>query len=346
MMEDSGGTLRDKALVGRLIEELEAGRPFALASVLATRGSMPRAAGARMALLADGTWLGTIGGGRVEQMAQDRCRAILAGTEEPSLEWLTHAKTGMACGGDALVGVRLSLGADLEAPLLRDLLNRMDQGQFCTLDEVWDDPARVRLSLTPVDQMEPGDPRATTELPLWDEETRHYAEPVGPQPIAFVFGAGHVGQALCPVLAHIGFRVVVFDDREGLCTEDRFPQAERVVCGDFQHIYDKVSVTRRDYAVVTTHGHAADIDVLEQLGRRLPAYVGCIGSRTKAAFAREELVRRGIDAQWAQGLHLPIGEDILAVTPAEIAVSIAAQMIRCRAELRPQASQPHAQYKK
>ena len=345
-MEDSGGTMRDKDFVGSLLAELEAGRPFALASILATRRSMPRDAGARMALLSDGSWLGTIGGGRVEQMAQDRCRSLLDGTGENSLEWLTHAKTGMACGGDALVSVRLSGDPAVEAPLLRELLDRMDKGEFFTLDEDWTDEAHPVLSLTPVDQMPAGDPRATTELPLWSEDGCHYAEPIGPQPIAFIFGAGHVGQALCPVLAYIGFRVVVYDDREGLCTKESFPQAERVVCGDFQHIYDHVTVTRRDYAVVTTHGHAADIDVLEQLGRELPAYVGCIGSRTKAAFARSELIKRGIDEDWANGLHLPIGEDILAVTPAEIAISIAAQMIRCRAELRPEDARPHSSYKK
>ena len=89
-----------------------------------------------------------------------------------------------------------------------------------------------------------------------------------------------------------------------------------------------------------THGHAADIDVLEQTVPVHPAYIGCIGSRGKAAFARKTLEERGIPKADAAAIHLPIGEAILAVTPAEIAVSIAAEMIRCRAERRPVV--PHA----
>ena len=112
--------------------------------------------------------------------------------------------------------------------------------------------------------------------------------------------------------------------------------------GDFTKLDEKVQVTSRDYVVVTTHGHAWDIDVLEQVARVHPAYVGCIGSRGKAAFARKTLKERGVDPTWVdEGIHLPIGDPILAVTPPEIAISIAAEMIRCRAELRPASERPH-----
>ena len=111
---------------------------------------------------------------------------------------------------------------------------------------------------------------------------------------------------------------------------------------DFTKLSEKVRVTSRDYVVVTTHGHAWDIDVLEQVSRVRPAYVGCIGSRGKAAFARKTLKERGVDPTWVdKGIHLPIGDPILAVTPPEIAISIAAEMIRCRAELRPVSERPH-----
>ncbi|WP_246824679.1 XdhC family protein [Olsenella sp. HMSC062G07] len=342
MMTDSSGTLRDAVLVARLLKEARAGRPFALAGVLATRGSMPRGAGARMALLSDGSWLGTVGGGRVEQMAMDRCRAVLEGTASGSLEWLTHAKTGMACGGDALLSVRRSLGPEDETRLLADLLERGRQDEPSVIDEDWSDERRPRVSLTSVSDIDPGDLRATIELPLWDEARRRYSEPIGADPMAYVFGAGHVGQALCPVLAGVGFRVTVFDDRAELATTELFPRAERVVCGDFGHVSELVHVTRRDYVVVMTHGHVADLEVLRQVAPAQPAYVGCIGSRGKAAFVRRTLVERGVSDAWAQAVHLPVGEDILAVTPDEIAVSIAAEMIRCRAELRPRELRPHA----
>jgi xanthine dehydrogenase accessory factor len=340
MLEDSRDTMRDLRFVEKLLVEARAGRPFALATVLATRRSMPRAAGARLALLADGTFMGTIGGGRVEQMGEERLRAVLAGAEEPSLEWLTHAKTGMACGGDALVGVRLCTPG--EQDFLEGLCDCLVAEKRFVLSEDWSDPAKPVMTLADVEELAADDPAANAEVPLWSEEARTYAEPMGPDPIAYIFGGGHVGCALAPVLASVGFRVVVYDDREEFSRPERFPAAERVICGDFLDLSNKVQVTRRDYAVVLTHGHAADIDVLERLARVRPAYVGCIGSRAKAAFAREELARRGVDKGWLDGIHLPIGERILAVTPAEIAVSIAAEMIRCRAELRPSDARPHA----
>lgn len=339
-MTDSHETLRDLKFVGRLLDEARAGRPFALASILATRGSMPRGASARMALLSDGTWLGTIGGGRVEQQMQECCQRVLAGQEPNQLEWMTHAKTGMACGGDALCGVALWSPDDAEA-LLGRLEELLSSGEPFVISEDWTDPEHVGVELALLGQVPAGDPRATTQTTLWDEKNKSYAEPAGPDPIAYVFGGGHVGRALVPVLAGVGFRVVVFDDREGVAVPEDFPAAERVVLGDFQHIGQKVQVTSRDYVVVTTHGHAWDIDVLEQVAAVRPAYVGCIGSRGKAAFARKTLKERGVDPTWVDAIHLPIGEPILAVTPPEIAVSIAAQMIRCRAELRPIGERPH-----
>lgn len=122
---------------------------------------------------------------------------------------------------------------------------------------------------------------------------------------------------------------------------ERFPKAEQVILADFKDLaHAGIEVAPEDFVVVLTHGHAADIDVLEQTVPVHPAYIGCIGSRGKAAFARKTLEERGIPKADAAAIHLPIGEAILAVTPAEIAVSIAAEMIRCRAELRPVV--PHA----
>ncbi len=337
-MTDSHETMRDLIFVRALLAEAEAGRPFALASIHATRRSMPRHAGARMALLSNGTWLGTIGGGRVEQMAQERMSAVLGDGAPDSIEWLTHAKTGMGCGGDALVSVRRS--SDTEADLLRALVDALEKSVPSVLSEVWADGSRPTVALTRVEDLPAGDPAATCDMPAWDEAAMRFTEPIGSDPVAYIFGGGHVGRALCPVLAGVGFRVVVFDDREGIVEGGGFPTAEKVILGDFTNIAEHVSLTRRDYVVVTTHGHTWDIDVLEQAYAARPAYVGCIGSRAKAALARRTLVERGVPQEWADAIHLPIGEDILAVTPPEIAISIAAEMIRCRAELRPE--RPHS----
>ncbi|MCC6098345.1 MAG: XdhC/CoxI family protein [Coriobacteriaceae bacterium] len=340
-MSDSHETMRDPSFVGRLLDEARSGRPFALASVLATRGSMPRHASARMALLSDGTWLGTIGGGRVEQQMQERCRRVLAGEESGRLEWMTHEKTGMACGGDALCGVSL-WEPDVAEPLLSELSRRLSSEQPFVIAEGWADPTHVAVRLASISELG-DDPAAACDVSAWDEASQTYTEPAGPDPKAYVFGGGHVGRALAPVLASVGFRVVVVDDRPGVAVPEDFPAAEQVTCCDLRDLASGgIKATGRDYVVVTTHGHAWDIDVLEQVAPARPAYVGCIGSRGKAAYARKVLKERGVDPDWVDAIHLPIGEPILAVTPPEIAVSIAAEMIRCRAELRP--VRPHSSH--
>ncbi len=330
-MNDSKDTMRDQAFCDRLLGEAQAGRAFSLASILATRDSMPRGAGARLAVLADGSFIGTVGGGRIEQIAIERGHAVLAGAEPASLVWETHERTGMACGGDALLGVcRLEPAEAL--PYLRRLSKVLAVGSLAWVVEHWDDPAHPRLDL--VDKpVAPVDPFGTD--PAWSEATRTYVEPIAPDARCYVYGGGHVGQALVPLLASTGWVPVVVDDRPELARPEVFPAAREVRLVDFRALPADLLPTARDYAVVLTHGHMADVDVLAQVVPCHPAYVGCIGSRRKAAFARDSIVARGVVRADADAVHLPIGEDILAVTPAEIAVSITAQMIRCRAELRP-----------
>lgn len=337
-MNDVAGTISDQRLLQALTAELEGGRPAALASLLATRGSMPRHEGARMLGLADGTWVGTVGGGNIELIAQRRSAELLSAAScacekdapapAASLEWMTHKKNAMACGGDALLAVRLVTPSEL--PLVSRLAELLASGGVGWLEEDWSDSQSPSWRL----RGEKDAPSRACDVPTWDESACRYVEPVGPEPVCHVFGGGHVGQALVPVLASVGFRVDVMDDRPGICDPALFPQAEAVTCGAFEELDSLVRVTSRDYVVVLTHGHLGDAAVLEHVLPHRPAYVGCIGSRRKAGFVREALEAAGVPADLAASVHLPIGEDILAVTPAEIAVSIAAQLIRCRAELR------------
>ncbi len=306
-----------------------------LASLMAARGSMPRREGSRLAVLADGSFLGTVGGGRIEQIAIERAHELVSDPEaRPRLEWETHAKTGMACGGDTLLATR-RLGSS-DRPTLLKLLGLLGSHGAGWIVEDWRDLSAPELTVVSAEGPDaPAEP--LPDVVSFDERTSRLTEPVGSDPVCYVFGGGHVGQALVGVLASVGFRVVVYDDRPEIATVERFPAAERVICGDFQALSDQVSVTARDYVVILTHGHAADIDVLERVLPTRPAYVGCIGSRAKAALARKVLVSRGLPQADVDAIHLPIGEKIGAITPAEIAVSIAAEMIRCRAERRPHA---------
>ena len=334
-MADLQGTLCDEHFVRRLLSELEAGRSFVLSTIFATKGSMPRHAGARMVHFEDGSFLGTIGGGSVELIAQERSKRFFTGKEDNQIEWMTREKTGMACGGDALVSIR-KVTPDQKDFFAKDLMNLIEAKKPFVVIENWSDPSHVLVEAKAVDTFSQDDVRVCSDVPIWNEEATTYSEPLGPEPVAYIFGGGHVGRALTPVLASVGFRVIVLDDRKGVAQKKDFPSAEAVYHNDFSDISTDVTVTRRDYAVVTTHGDAFDIDVLQHLYNYKPAYVGCIGSKRKAAFVKHTLVERGISKEWTQTIHLPIGDDIKAITPSEIAISIAAEIIRCRANFRPE----------
>ena len=340
-----GDTFSDQGFVSALRDELAAGRRVALASLLATRGSMPRHEGARLAVLEDGSSLGTVGGGNVERVAESRARALLAGEKDvqlpdasaaetdrspnaPALEWLTRDANDMACGGDALLAVRTLTPDDL--PTLEALLDALGSRGAATLEELWADPSAPVLRVATDARLAP---RAS-----WDEASATYREPVMASATCHVFGAGHVGTALVPLAASIGYRVAVYDDRPEAADPARLPSATSVSCGSFADLAAGARIGAHDAVVVLTHGHAADETVLLAVLEReaQPAYVGCIGSRRKAALARARLEAAGIPAERVASVHLPIGEDILAVTPQEIAVSIAAQLIRCRAGRRTQ----------
>lgn len=137
--------------------------------------------------------------------------------------------------------------------------------------------------------------------------------PIGQR--ALLFGAGHISQALCPLLNTIGFRPVVFDDRPELANTRLFPTAEQVICGDFTRISDYLTITDEDFVVIMTSGHVRDFQVEEQTLRGPFAYVGVIGSRRKTASVNQRLLEAGIPEESIDLVHTPIGTPILAVTP-------------------------------
>lgn len=152
------------------------------------------------------------------------------------------------------------------------------------------------------------------------------------QPVrVVVFGGGHIAQQLVPLLARLDFATAVFEDRPKFAGEHLFPGAGQVILGDFGDIAASLALKPEDYIVVVTRGHAADFDVERQVLCGGHAYVGVIGSRAKTASVNRRLLAAGIPAELLDTVHTPIGLSIGAKTPAEIAVSIAAELIQTRA---------------
>ena len=148
---------------------------------------------------------------------------------------------------------------------------------------------------------------------------------------AIIFGGGHCAKALAPLLKTVGFRVTIMDCRPECVTRELHPTAENLICGDYTRLSDYIDFDENDYLIVMTNGHSFDYQVEEQILRIPSAYVGVIGSARKTASVNARLRADGISEEAIASVHTPIGTDIKAVTPEEIAVSIAGEMIYERA---------------
>lgn len=150
---------------------------------------------------------------------------------------------------------------------------------------------------------------------------------------AFIFGGGHIALALDPVLRHVDFETTIVDDRSEYANSERFPKsAQTIVCEDFDHCFDEIETDDDSFIVIVTRGHRGDLQVLRQALRKPHAYLGMIGSRKKNAVLFEQLRREGFTEEELGAVYTPIGIDIKSETPEEISVSIAAEIIKVRAE--------------
>ena len=168
--------------------------------------------------------------------------------------------------------------------------------------------------------------------PMRDEN--RFVEPIALGERVLIFGAGHIAQQLVKLLPALDFIPVVDDDRKEFAKEELFPQAKTVICADYDDIAAHLNVTGDDYVVVMTEGHSHDFSVQAQIMQGPYAYLGVIGSRSKIVAVNAKLKAFGITDEALATVHTPIGTAIRAVTPAELAISIAGELILERAQIR------------
>jgi xanthine dehydrogenase accessory factor len=157
-----------------------------------------------------------------------------------------------------------------------------------------------------------------------------FVEPITPQPAAFIFGAGHVSKSLSKVATLAGFATVVVDDRETFANRERFPEAEQVVAGEYEAVFPTLEVNHSSYLIIVTRGHRDDMRVLKWALTTPARYIAMIGSKRKTLGVMKELMKEGIAREAFDRLHAPMGLDVGAITPEEIAVSVVAEMIAVR----------------
>lgn len=291
----------------------------------------------------EGRLCGTIGGGAVEYRAMLRALEILeqkvSGTQDYSLTRDDVQDLGMICGGAVEVFFHYIPSGDRDTlALARCALEHFVRGEAMWLISRISGGGELTLYTR-------GGGFQGSPCPLWlsdcltrkatvvrRKEEQFCVEQINSSGRVYIFGCGHVSRELEPVLTRVGFRCVLLDDRPEFARSDLFPTAEEVRLVDFEHIAQSVSIGEEDYVCVMTRGHAFDTLVQAQVLRCRPRYVGVIGSRRKAAAVRETLREEwGLSEAELELVTTPIGLEIGAETPAEIAVSIAAQMIALRA---------------
>jgi xanthine dehydrogenase accessory factor len=157
-----------------------------------------------------------------------------------------------------------------------------------------------------------------------------YIEPIAPEPTLLILGAGHVGKALSTIARFIGFRVTVVDDREEYANRESIPDAHEILVSDFEGVFSRFGADNNTFIVIATRGHNHDLEALKASLRTDACYIGLLGSKRKKALLFDNLKKGGFSKTDIDRVITPVGVSIGSVTPEEIAISIAAQLVEHR----------------
>lgn len=169
-----------------------------------------------------------------------------------------------------------------------------------------------------------------SHIPIMEEKDNivSFYEPIGKEDRLLILGGGHISKALCAFASRTGFSPWIVDEREEFANKKRFPDAKKVICAPFMEVLEQLSIHCNDYVVIVTRGHSSDGNcLLSILNGELPGYLGMIGSKRRVKAQFDLFQKQGISEEKLNFVHTPIGIDIKAVTPEEIAVSILAELI-------------------
>ena len=309
-----------------LKERYEENKASMLVTVVDGSGSIPRKAGAYMIVGDEGRIYGTIGGGNMEYQAILKGQSLVQEKHNHLQEYILTpnkvADLGMICGGNAKVLFYYIGTEEASAQFLVQAYEVAKARKDCWLMlPLAEGQAKI------VDYIESKKHHLIVEA----NGQNYYAEHFFYDGNVYIFGGGHLAQELVPLLSHLDFTCIVADDREEFTKPELFPQAKKVLQIDFQAIEKSITVHPEDYIVIVTRGHLCDTDAERFALHTDAGYIGVVGSRRKAKIVYDKLVAEGFSQKQLSRVITPIGLDIGSETPAEIAVSIAAQMIQFRA---------------
>lgn len=314
----------------------------AVASVARRRGSLPMSGTAKMLVAEGGARIGTVGGGVLEAEIAERAVTVIAqrvpAVSAHTLNAVIAGDYGLTCGGTAVMFIEPVFVDATLAAVYAECASALARGERAVLATSADWGAGVaKLVVTPRGTVGRADARLAAAAAALDPRAEVPAlhddvlvEPVVGMPRLIVFGGGHVGAKVAEAAAFAGWRVTVVDDRPEFSDPTRFPLAERTVTSDFQRLGALLDFDADTYVVVATRGHQEDARIVAQLAPLELRYLGMLGSRRKVALTWQLLEQQGIPRERLARVHAPVGLAIGADTPAEIAISVVAQMIGVR----------------
>ena len=345
-----------KEVIRGAVETLRDGRPCVLATVVRTKGSTPQKAGAMLLVRDDGSGLGTLGGGCVEGDIWFAAQEMLRQEGGPEFKdyYLNEdiaARDGLVCGGTMYFYLEPLRRIDDFLPLGDEILEAYDGGEPVSLATIVNSPRRPELLGAKLLLRADGTVSGTLGSPALDEpalETARRIADIGntesitaegaeifvegftTPPTLVMVGGGHVGKATADLAHLLGYRVYVVDDRPEFSNKERFPYAEQVVVAPYHQWAEHLSINVNSFLVVATRGHRFDDMALESALKTRARYIGLLGSRRKTLMIYRRLMEQGVAKERIREVYAPVGLNIGALTPEELAVSIMSEIIMVR----------------
>jgi len=339
--------MNDRQIYKKAVHLLEAGQNIALATVISTTGSTPGKVAYKMLLWGkNAEILGTIGGGLLEAEIINKANDMLPKIQKQlftfNLDPNRNNEKGI-CGGTIEILIEtfdsksLPLFTELSAGNLADAalisnLSPQKSPQKILLKNVGRPESFANLNFSPevtesIKRLVTKEQTAKITSP---DRIQIFVETIALEPMLFIFGAGHLACYIAKYAKSVNFRITVCDDRAEFANKNRFPEADNIVAQSFETVLDNLAIDKDSYAVVVTREHKFDELVLEKILRTDAKYIGMIGSKKKTAAILKNLKERNVPQQALCRVYSPIGISIGALTPEEIALSVAAELVKIR----------------
>jgi xanthine dehydrogenase accessory factor len=342
--------MKDNNLIKKEFEFIDKEEAFASVLIISSKGSVPRTAGTKMLVKQDGSIIGTIGGGSVEAEAIKKAKEVFKTKNALIIDFnltMSGIETiDMICGGGIRVLISLIEPNSINKEIFGIAANLYkDRKQYLFLSDITD-LKNIKRSIIFSENLFKGDASLSKamikdfwrlNLPCAKSVNLHnetfLIEPCEPIYTLFIFGAGHVSMQLAKLSSMVGFYTVAIDDREEFANKQRFETADELITvKDFKDSFDCLKIDKRSFIAIITRGHLHDKTVLSKALKTNASYIGMIGSKKKREAIYKGLIKEGFSEEKLRLVSSPIGIEIKANSPEEIAVSIAAELIKARAE--------------